>query len=43
MSSQNETPKYSEPAYTKSVDRAKFPFYIPDIDKKLVPEVRMLG
>lgn len=39
MSSQKDNPEYSEPAYAKSVDRAKFPFYQPNIDKKLVPEV----
>ncbi|MCJ1404073.1 hypothetical protein MMC11_007298 [Xylographa trunciseda] len=32
--------QYSEPAYAKSVDRVKFPFYQPIIDKKLVPESR---
>ncbi|PQE16353.1 methyltransferase domain-containing protein [Rutstroemia sp. NJR-2017a WRK4] len=42
MSSQENKPAYSEPSYTKSVDRAKFPFYIPNIEKKLVPETREL-
>jgi len=40
--SQQEAPEYSEPVYTKSVDRAKFPFYNPNIEKKLVPETREL-
>jgi hypothetical protein len=32
---------YSEPEYIKSVDRAKHPFYHPNIDAKLVPEVEI--
>ncbi|KAF4626047.1 hypothetical protein G7Y89_g12114 [Cudoniella acicularis] len=44
MSSQQDIPEYSEPPYTRSepVDRAKFPFYQPNINKKLVPETRQL-
>lgn len=42
MPSEIENQEYSEPAYTKSVDRAKFPFYHPNIDEKLVPETREL-
>jgi hypothetical protein len=38
MSSQNNASEYSELVYTKAVDRAKYPFYKPNIDKKLVPE-----
>jgi hypothetical protein len=40
MSAQRENPVYSEPAYTKAVDRALYPFFTPNIDKKLVPEVK---
>ncbi|QSZ35668.1 hypothetical protein DSL72_006790 [Monilinia vaccinii-corymbosi] len=42
MSSEKGSAEYSEPAYTKSVDRAKYPFYQPNIDQKLVPETREL-
>ncbi|MCJ1387965.1 hypothetical protein MMC18_000808 [Xylographa bjoerkii] len=42
MPSPTEHPEYSEPAYAKSVDRAKYPFYQLNIDKKLVPETRQL-
>ena len=40
MASASDTLSYSEPGYTRSVDRAKFPFYLPNIDAKLIPEVR---
>jgi len=33
---------HSEPEYTKSAEREKFPFYRPNIDEKLVPETREL-
>ncbi|MCJ1437535.1 hypothetical protein MMC27_006922 [Xylographa pallens] len=38
MPSPTDNPEYSEPAFAKSVDRAKFPFYQLNIDRKLVPE-----
>ncbi|KAF7907843.1 hypothetical protein EAE99_011913 [Botrytis elliptica] len=38
MASASDTLKYSEPGYARSVDRAKFPFYLPNIDAKLIPE-----
>ncbi|EPE28840.1 S-adenosyl-L-methionine-dependent methyltransferase [Glarea lozoyensis ATCC 20868] len=41
MSAQDK-PQYSEPVYTTAVDRARYPFYIPNIEKKLVPETREL-
>lgn len=31
---------YSEPQYAKSQDKAKAPFYHPNIERRLVPEVR---
>ncbi|KAF7916440.1 uncharacterized protein EAE98_010739 [Botrytis deweyae] len=42
MASASDTLKYSEPGYARSVDRAKFPFYLPNIDAKLIPETRQL-
>ncbi|KAM0125467.1 hypothetical protein ACHAO1_010604 [Botrytis cinerea] len=42
MASASDTLSYSEPGYTRSVDRAKFPFYLPNIDAKLIPETKQL-
>lgn len=36
---EDSKPAYSEPPYTKIIDKAKFPFYQTNIEKKLVPEV----
>jgi hypothetical protein len=30
---------YSEPEYAKAQNRAKVPFYTPDIEKRIAPEV----
>ncbi len=39
MASQKPGTDYSEPEYIKSKDRAEAPFYHPNIDHKLIPEV----
>ncbi|KAI1132270.1 hypothetical protein F5Y10DRAFT_218493 [Nemania abortiva] len=42
MASPNTATNYSEPEYAKSQDRAKVPFYHPDISGRLVPETQEL-
>ncbi|KAH8651958.1 hypothetical protein BGZ60DRAFT_520072 [Tricladium varicosporioides] len=42
MSAQQDYSEYSEPAYTKAVDRTCYPFYVSNIENKLVPETREL-
>ncbi|KAF5875633.1 putative methyltransferase domain-containing protein [Botrytis fragariae] len=42
MASASDILSYLEPGYLRSVDRAKFSFYLPNIDAKLIPETRQL-